>query len=122
MQELVINTGSRTGSKSKQRAGTEKRGEKGEEEVKAKFGCSAKEIIGKKVLPGAGRNNPNGNSLQIPERMKGRAGDIIPDPLLTRIRRLDEGVIGRDGGFPRLVRSSGNSSREIDAGRCGIDG
>lgn len=122
MEKFVIDTGGRAGGKTKQRTGTEKRGEKGEEEVKAEFGCSAKEIIGKKILPGAGGNNPDGNPLQVPERMEGRAGDIVPDPLLTRIGRLDEGGFGRDGGIPQLVPLSENSFRKIDAGRCGTDG
>jgi hypothetical protein len=37
--------------------------------------------------------------LKIPEGMQGRMGDIIPDALLARVRRFDEGMVGWDGGF-----------------------
>jgi hypothetical protein len=46
MEEFVVNAGCRAGSKSKQRACAEKRGKKREEEVKTKFSCAAKKVIG----------------------------------------------------------------------------
>jgi hypothetical protein len=45
MEEFVVNVGGRTSSEAKQRAGAEESGKKGEKEVEAEFGGTAKKVI-----------------------------------------------------------------------------
>lgn len=99
VEEFVVDAGGRTGGEAKKRAGAEESGKKCKEEVEAEFGCAAKEVICEKALPCADGDDPDRSTLQIPEGTQGGVGDIIPDALLTRVRRFDEGVVGWDGGF-----------------------
>jgi hypothetical protein len=54
------------GGETQQRAGAEESWEEGEEEVEAKLGCAAKEIVGEEGPPGAFGYDTKGNALEIP--------------------------------------------------------
>jgi hypothetical protein len=109
MEELVIDAGSGARGQTKDGTGAEKGREKCKKKVEAKFGGAAKQVVGEKPLPGSGGDDADRNTLQIPERVKRSVGDIVPDALLARVGRLDEGVVGWDG--KNLGRSSSPEQR-----------
>lgn len=94
MEQLVVDTGGGTGGKAEQGGGAEESRKEGEEKVEAQFGGAAKKIIGEEALPGAYCDDADGDPLQIPKRAKRRAGDVVPNTLLARVKRLYGGMIG----------------------------
>ena len=72
----------------------EERGEKGEEEVEAKFGGVSEDVVGEEGPPGPLGDDVKGDALKIPERAEGKARHDVPDALLAAVEGLAESVIG----------------------------
>ncbi|MCU1225668.1 MAG: hypothetical protein JWQ42_3761 [Edaphobacter sp.] len=117
MEELDVDGGGGASGKAKERAGTEEGWEEGKEKVKTQLRGTAEKVIGEEGLPGSLGDDAQGDALKIPKGVERRAGDIVPDALLPRVRRSVEGGVGADGVVLSFAMASSALSALIDAGR-----
>src|SRR6266568_493482 len=86
-----------TGSQSKDGAGTEQRGKKREEEVKAQFRGMSEEPVFHDRGPSSPCDRRGGSVMPAPKGMKGRAGHKFPDtPLSASTSPINAGIFARD--------------------------
>lgn len=78
VEELVVDGGGGACGKAEDGGRADEGREEGEEEVEAKFGGAAEEVVGEKGLPGAVGDGAPRDTLEIPEGAEGRAGDVLP--------------------------------------------
>ena len=94
VKEIFVDTVGGAGGEAEDGACAEERGEKGEEEVEAKFGGVSEDVVGEEGPPGPLGDDVKGDALKIPERAEGKARHDVPDALLAAVEGLAESVIG----------------------------